>query len=72
MAQTEQPKYQVLANANNIEHTQPSKAKFMFRLFFLGFFIFMGGCGYALWSHGYRTTEDQVVPESTSYKPTYK
>jgi hypothetical protein len=72
MAQTEQPKYQILENANDLDHTLPTRAKFMFRLFFLGFFIFMGGCGYALWSHGYRTTEGQEVPESTSYNPKYK
>jgi hypothetical protein len=72
MANTEQPKYVVLDNPNDLDHTKPSRAKFMFRLFFLGFFVFMGGCSYALWSHGYRTTADQPVPESTSYKPVYK
>jgi hypothetical protein len=59
-------------NKNDIEYSKPSKAKFLFHLFFLGFFIFVGGCSYALWSFKYKTTAGQEVPESTSYNPKYK
>jgi hypothetical protein len=59
-------------NPINIELNKPSKAKFLFRLGFLGFFIFIAGCGYGLWKHKYRTTVDQEVPESTTSNPKYK
>jgi cytoskeletal protein RodZ len=64
--------FQELDNHNDIELNKPAKARFLFLLFFLGFFIFMGGCSYALWSFKYRTTATQEVPESTSYNPKYK
>ncbi len=72
MSQSENSKFAVLENHNDIEHSQTAKSKFLFHLFFLGFFLFMGGCGYALWDYKYRTTADQPVPESTNYNPKYK
>jgi hypothetical protein len=65
-------KYEVLENKNDIEYSKPSKARFMFLLGFLGFFIFMGGCGFALWTFKYRTTAGQEVPPNTTYNPKYK
>ncbi len=65
-------KYVELDNKNDIDYSKPSRAKYLFHLFFLGFFIFVGGCSYALWSFKYKTTSDQVVPESTTYNPKYK
>jgi hypothetical protein len=59
-------------NPIDIELNKPSKSKFLFHLGFLGFFIFIAGCGYGLWQHKYRTTSTQEVPESTSYNPKYK
>ncbi len=59
-------------NPINIELDKPSRAKFLFRLGFLGFFIFIAGCGYGLWQHKYRTTADVEVPESTTNNPKYK
>jgi hypothetical protein len=72
MANQATPNYEVLPNQNDINYAKPSRAKFLFRLFFLGFFVFIGGCGYALWSNEYHTTSDQEVPESTTYNPKYK
>jgi hypothetical protein len=72
MAQSEPTKYQVLENLNDIDHNKPAKAKFLFHLFFLGFFVFIGGCAYSLWDSKYRTTQDIEVPPSTTYEPTYK
>jgi hypothetical protein len=72
MAQTEQKSYEVLDNLNDIDYSKPAKAKFLFHLFFLGFFIFIGGCAYALWSNKFYTTSNQEVPESTQYNPKYK
>ncbi len=64
--------YTVLENKADIDLNKPSKAKYLFHLFFLGFFIFIGGCGYALWNQGYESTSEIEVPESTTYNPKYK
>jgi cytoskeletal protein RodZ len=64
--------YVELDNKADIEYSKPSKSRFLFLLFFLGFFIFMGGCSYALWTFKYKSTADIEVPPSTKANPTYK
>ena len=65
-------KFEILENSTDIEYSKPSKSKFLFYLGFFGFFLFTLGCGYGLWSRGYRSTANQEVPASTTYNPTYK
>jgi hypothetical protein len=62
----------VVENRNDIEYSKPSKSKYLFHLFFLGFFVFVTGCSYALWTFKYKSTSDVAVPESTQYNPKYK
>lgn len=72
MSQEINTTYTILDNKADIDYSKPSKSRFLFLLFFLGFFIFMGGCSYALWSFKYRSTADIEVPASTQYNPKYK
>jgi hypothetical protein len=72
MAQDINKTYTELDNPADIDLNKPSRAKYMFHLFFLGFFIFVGGCSYALWQNSYKSTADIEVPESTTYNPKYK
>jgi cytoskeletal protein RodZ len=72
MAAQNTPNYVELDNKNDINYSKPTRSRFLFHLFFLGFFVFVTGCSYALWTFKYRTTTTQAVPESTNYNPKYK
>ncbi len=69
-----QNKYQEHEIANNadIEYSKPSKSRFLFLLFFFGFFIFAWAGCYKLSEFSFKSTEDIKVPESTLYEPKYK
>ena len=59
-------------NPADIELSKPSKARFLFLLFFFGFFIFCwAGCA-NLWEHKFQKNDDVVAPGNTLYDPTYK
>lgn len=61
-----------LVNPADIEVSKPSKSRFLFLLFFFGFFVFAwAGCG-KLWQHRFQNNEDVTVPENTTYDPKYK
>jgi hypothetical protein len=62
----------IVENHADIELSKPSKSRFLFLLFFFGFFLFVGGCTYGLWTFKYKSTADIEVPESTQYNPKYK
>jgi hypothetical protein len=61
-----------LDNPADIELNKPSKSRFLFILFFLGFFIFAWAGCFNLWEHGYKSTADVKVPDNTLYEPKYK
>ncbi|MBA3827595.1 MAG: hypothetical protein H0X33_01530 [Taibaiella sp.] len=59
-------------NPADIELSKPSKARFLFLLFFFGYFIFLlAGC-YNLYEHHYQKNENVAVPDNTLYDPKYK
>jgi len=59
-------------NFNDIEHDQPTKSRFMFVLFFLGFFIFCWSGCYNLYEHKFQKNDNMTIPENTLYEPKYK
>jgi hypothetical protein len=61
-----------IANNADIEYSKPSKSRFLFLLFFFGFFIFAWSGCYKLYQHSFKSNEDIKVPESTLYEPKYK
>lgn len=61
-----------IANNADIEYSKPSKSRFLFLLFFFGFFIFAWSGCYKLYQHSFKNNEDIKVPESTLYEPKYK
>jgi len=61
-----------IANNADIEYNKPSKSRFLFLLFFFGFFIFAWSGCYKLYQHSFKNNEDIKVPESTLYEPKYK
>jgi len=65
----EEPQY--LENDNDIEYSKPSKSRFLFLLFFFGFFVFAwAGCA-NLWEHRWQPNDDVKIPENTTYDPKY-
>lgn len=62
----------LLDNEADIELSKPSKARFLFLLFFFGIFIFAWAGCYNLYTHSYESTEDIAVPDNTLYEPKYK
>ncbi len=58
-------------NNADIELNKPSKAKYLFLLGFLGFFVFFAACNYGLWTKRYKSNADVEVPESAKYTPKY-
>lgn len=59
-------------NQADIELNKPSKSRFLFLLFFFGFFIFAWAGCYNLWEHSYKNAELENVPKSSLYQPEYK
>ncbi len=62
----------IVDNPADIELSKPSKSRFLFILFFFGFFIFAWAGCYNLYEHGYKSNEDVEVPDHTKYNPKYK
>lgn len=61
-----------LDNPADIELNKPSKSRFLFLLFFFGFFIFAWAGCYNLYEHKFDSNEDVKVPDNTKYDPKYK
>jgi hypothetical protein len=59
-------------NPADIELNKPSKSRFLFLLFFFGFFVFCWAGCYNLSTHDFKDNKDVVVPENTTYDPKYK
>ena len=62
----------IVDNPADIELNKPSKSRFLFLLFFFGFFIFAWAGCYNLWEHRYQNVELENVPKSSLYQPEYK
>lgn len=60
-----------LDNPADIELDKPSKSRFLFLLFFFGFFIFAWSGCYNLYEHKYQPNADTEVPKNTLYNPEY-
>ncbi len=60
-----------IPNKADIEYSKPSKSRYLFLLFFFGFFFYVTGCSLALYSHRYKPAKVDV-PSSTLYNPEYK
>jgi hypothetical protein len=67
-----QHKENPVENPADIELSKPSKSRFLFLLFFFGYFIFAWAGCYNLWTHKYKPNNDVTVPENTLYEPKYK
>ena len=61
-----------LENPADIELNKPSKSRFLFLLFFFGFFVFAWAGCYNLYEHKFNKNDDVKVPDNTKYEPTYK
>lgn len=62
----------LIDNEADIELSKPSKSRFLFLLFFFGYFIFiLAGC-YNLYEHKFQKNDDIKVPDNTLYEPKYK
>ncbi len=61
-----------IPNKADIDYSKPSKSRYLFLLFFFGFFFYVTGCSMALYSHRYKPALDVEVPTSTQYNPEYK
>jgi hypothetical protein len=61
-----------LVNQADIEKDKPSKSRFLFVLFFFGFFIFAWAGCYNLFEHRYQKNDDIAAPDNTLYNPKYK
>lgn len=72
MQNTNQENFVEVDNPADIELSKPSKSRFLFLLFFFGFFIFAWAGCYNLYEHGYKSNKDAEVPENTQYNPKYK
>jgi hypothetical protein len=65
-------KEQEIANNADIEYSKPSKSRFLFLLFFFGFFIFCWSGCYKLYEHGFQKNDGIKAQESSLYEPKYK
>ena len=61
-----------LLNEADIELSKPSKSRFLFLLFFFGFFIFAWAGCYNLYEHKFQKNDNITVPDNTLYEPKYK
>lgn len=61
-----------LDNTMDINYTKPTKSRFLFFLFFFGFFIFSWAGCYNLAEHKYQSGKDVPAPDNTLYDPKYK
>lgn len=61
-----------LPNEADIELSKPSKSRFLFLLFFFGFFIFAWAGCYNLYEHKFQKNDNITVPDNTLYEPKYK
>lgn len=61
-----------IANNADIEYSKPSKSRFLFLLFFFGFFVFSWAGCYQLSKFNFKNNADIKVPESSLYTPKYK
>lgn len=61
-----------ITNNADIEVNKPSKSRFLFLLFFFGFFVFCWAGCYKLHENSFKNNEDIKVPENTLYEPKYK
>ena len=62
----------LIENEADIELSKPSKSRFLFLLFFFGYFIFaLAGC-YNLYEHHFVKNDNIQVPDNTLYEPKYK
>jgi hypothetical protein len=63
---------QIVDNPADIELNKPSKSRFLFLLFFFGFFIFAWAGCYNLYEHKFQKNADIQAPDNTLYDPKYK
>jgi len=63
---------ELMDNPADIELSKPSKSRFLFLLFFFGYFIFAWAGCYNLYEHKFKKNDDIKVPENTLYEPKYK
>jgi hypothetical protein len=61
-----------LDNPADIEVNKPSKSRFLFLLFFFGYFIFAWAGCFNLWEHSYDKNLTVPAPDNTLYDPKYK
>jgi hypothetical protein len=62
----------IVDNEADIELDKPSKSRFLFLLFFFGYFIFAWAGCYNLYQHHYEKNDKITVPDNTLYDPKYK
>lgn len=70
--QTENGHPIVVDNPSDIELNKPSKSRFLFLLFFFGYFIFAWAGCYSLHNFSFHNNKDIAVPDNTKYNPSYK
>ncbi len=70
-AQPNSSSEQLIDNFADINYSKPSKSRFLFQLFYFGFFIFMAAVFYGLYTHKYESNAHVKVPPSTQYQPKY-
>lgn len=68
--QEQEPVY--VDNPADIELNKPSKSRFLFLLFFFGYFIFAWAGCYRLYQSKFNSNADVQVPDNTKYEPVYK
>lgn len=61
-----------ISNNADIEENKPSKSRFLFLLFFFGFFIFCWSGCYKLYENRFQSNEGIKAQESSLYEPKYK
>ena len=62
----------LIDNPADIELNKPSKSRFLFLLFFFGFFVFCwAGCYSLDRNGGYQDNSDIEVPKNLNYDPKY-
>jgi len=61
-----------LDNTMDINYSKPTKSRFIFFLFFFGFFIFAWAGCYNLYEHKFQKNDDVAAPDNTLYSPKYK